>query len=85
MSNETSAAVQRPDNALPPEQRKNVTRFEYICLMLARIGGMFGTTLTGTLAAAFLHELYYGPAGVDSDRIATIMAVQTTITTPLSS
>ena len=81
MSNETSAAVQRPDNALPPEQRKNVTRFEYICLMLARIGGMFGTTLTGTLAAAFLHELYYGPAGVDSDRIATIMAVQTTITT----
>lgn len=49
--------------------------------MLARVGGMFGTTLTGTLAAAFLHELYYGPVGVDSDRIASILAVQTTITT----
>lgn len=30
---------------------------------------MFGTTLTGSLAAAFLHELYYGPAGVDADGI----------------
>ncbi len=81
MSNQTSAATVRPDNALPPEQQKNVTRFEYICLMLARVGGMFGTTLTGTLAAAFLHELYYGPVGVDSDRIAKILAVQTTLTT----
>ena len=81
MSNETSAAVTKPENALPSDTGKNVTRFEYICLMLARIGGMFGTTLTGTLAAAFLHELYYGPAGVDSDQIAKFMAVQTTITT----
>ena len=81
MSDQTTAAYERPDNALPPEQQKNVTRFEYICLMLARVGGMFGTTLTGTLAAAFLHELYYGPVGVDSDRIAKILAVQTTLTT----
>ncbi len=81
MNSTANTALQRPDNALPPEQRKNVTRFEYICLMLARIGGMFGTTLTGTLAAAFLHELYYGPVGVDSDRIAKILAVQTTLTT----
>ena len=81
MSNETSAAATKPENALPSDTGKNVTRFEYICLMLARIGGMFGTTLTGTLAAAFLHELYYGPAGVDSDQIAKYMAVQTTITT----
>ncbi|MBO4342363.1 MAG: MFS transporter [Clostridia bacterium] len=66
---------------LPSDTGKNVTTFEYVCLSLARIGGMFGTTLTGTLAAAFLHELYYGPVGVDSDRIAKIMAVQTTITT----
>lgn len=42
---------------------------------------MFGTTLTGTLAAAFLHELYYGPAGVGADGIADILAVQTTLTT----
>jgi len=42
---------------------------------------MFGTTLTGTLAAAFLHELYYGPVGVDADGIADILAVQTTLTT----
>ncbi len=81
MSQESNPALQRPDNALSPEQTKNVSRFEYICLMLARIGGMFGTTLTGTLAAAFLHELYYGPVGVDSDRIAKILAVQTTLTT----
>ncbi len=70
-----------PANALPPDQNKNITKFEYICLMLARIGGMFGTTLTGTLAAAFLHELYYGPAGVEADKIADILAVQTTLTT----
>ena len=49
--------------------------------MLARIGGMFGTTLTGTLATAFLHELYYGPVGVNSDDIAAKLAVQTTLTT----
>ncbi len=77
---ENPASV-RPDNALPPEQRKNVTKIEYVCLCLARIGGMFGTTLTGTLAAAFLHELYFGPVGVSSDRIAQILAVQTTLTT----
>ena len=75
------AAAEVPVNALPPEQGKNVTTFEYICLSLARIGGMFGTTLTGTLATAFLHELFFGPVGVDSTRIAKIMAVQTTLTT----
>lgn len=80
----TKAAVNTglpPKNALPLNSNKYVTRFEYVCLMLARIGGMFGTTLTGTLATAFLHELYYGPVGVDADRIAELMAVQTTITT----
>ena len=74
-------ATTRPEGALPPEQGKNVTTFEYICLSLARIGGMFGTTLTGTLATAFLHELFFGPVGVDSTQIAKIMAVQTTLTT----
>lgn len=81
MSKESSAALKKPANALPSDTGKNVTTFEYICLMLARIGGMFGTTLTGTLATAFLHELYYGPVGVESDQIAKILAVQTTITT----
>ena len=76
-------ALQAPANALPPEQAKNVTTFEYVCLGLARVGGMFGTTLTGTLAAAFLHELYFGPAGVGSDEIAKILGVQTTLTTVL--
>ncbi len=71
----------KPANALPADQGKCVTRFEYVCLMLARVGGMFGTTLTGTLAAAFLHELYYGPVGVGSDELAKILAVQTTLTT----
>ena len=74
-------ALRTPANALPSDQGKNVTTFEYVCLSLARIGGMFGTTLTGTLAAAFLHELYFGPVGVESTEIAKILAVQTTITT----
>ncbi len=70
-----------PKNALPSDIGKNVTKFEYVCLMLARIGGQFGTTLTGTLAAAFLHELYFGPVGVGADEIASILALQTTLTT----
>ena len=77
----TESVLNPPVGALSADQGKNVTRFEYFCLMLARIGGMFGTTLTGTLAAAFLHELYYGPVGVDSDGIAKILAFQTTLTT----
>ncbi len=77
----TASANTAPANALSPESGKFITKFEYVCLMLARIGGMFGTTLTGTLAAAFLHELYYGPVGVNSDEIASILAVQTTLTT----
>lgn len=76
-----ASAKNPPANALSPQSGKYITKFEYVCLMLARIGGMFGTTLTGTLAAAFLHELYYGPVGVGSDEIASILAVQTTLTT----
>ncbi|MBO5934231.1 MAG: MFS transporter [Clostridia bacterium] len=60
---------------------KYISKFEYFCILLSRAGGMFGTTLTGTLAAAFLHELYYGPVGVSSEEIASILAVQTTLTT----
>lgn len=81
--NKTVSATEVPENALSPEQIKHIGKFEYFCLLLARVGGMFGTTLTGTLAAAFLHELYYGPAGVDSEQIAGILAVQTTLTTIL--
>ena len=82
MSKKTKAsAMERPDNALSHNHDKHITKFEYVCLMLARIGGMFGTTLTGTLAAAFLHELYYGPVGVNADEIAEILEVQTTLTT----
>lgn len=64
-------------------EQKNVTKIEYISICFAKIGGMFGTTLTGTLAAAFLYELYFGPVGVSSDDIAIISAGQTTITTIL--
>ena len=78
-----NSLTKAPANALSPELGKNITTFEYVCLMLARIGGMFGTTLTGTLATAFLHELYYGPVGVNSNDIASILAVQTTLTTVL--
>ena len=83
MKKDKASASARPANALPADTGKHITTFEYVCLMLARVGGMFGTTLTGTLAAAFLHELYFGPAGVNSDEIAEILAVQTTITTVL--
>lgn len=72
------------DNLLMTDSGRYITKFEYICIMLARIGGQFGTTLTGTLAAAFLHELYYGPVGVPADEIANILAVQTTLTTVCS-
>ncbi len=79
----TNPATVIPEGALSHNEGKYITKFEYVCIMLARIGGMFGTTLTGTLAAAFLHELYFGPVGVSSDEIADILAVQSTITTVL--
>ncbi|MBR5427495.1 MAG: MFS transporter [Clostridia bacterium] len=81
MKKDKLSASKAPVNALPSDQGKNVTKFEYVCLILARVGGMFGTTLTGTLAAAFLHELYFGSVGVGADEIAKILAVQTTLTT----
>ena len=71
------------DNTLLTTDGKYISKFEYFCVLLSRAGGMFGTTLTGSLAAAFLHELYYGPAGVDADGIADILAIQTTLTTVL--
>ena len=83
LKKKTLSSIEAPDNALDPKEAKYVSNFEYVCLMLARIGGQFGTTLTGTLAAAFLHELYFGPAGVASEQIAEILAVQTTLTTIL--
>ncbi|MBR4858379.1 MAG: MFS transporter [Clostridia bacterium] len=73
--------TQKPQNALPNNEGKYITKFEYVCIMLARMGGVLGTTLTGTLAAAFLHELYFGPVGVSSEEIASILAIQSTITT----
>ncbi len=77
--NKKTSSSEIPKNALTGNDGKYISKFEYICIMLARIGGMFGTTLTGTLAAAFLHELYFGPVGVNSDQIADISAVMTTL------
>ncbi len=77
----TASPAEIPQGALNHGEGKYITKFEYFCVMLSRIGGMFGTTLTGTLAAAFLHELYFGPVGVSADEIADILAVQTTLTT----
>ena len=77
------SANQPPQDLLLCNNGKYITRFEYICIVLSRIGGQFGATLTGTLAAAFLHELYFGPVGVNSDEIASILAVQSTLTTVL--
>lgn len=62
---------------------KYVSRIEYVSLILARIGGMFGTTLTGTLASTFLYELYFVGQPIDTEGIAGMVAKQTTITTIL--
>ncbi len=83
MKKQTAYAIAKPQGATSLNEGKYITKFEYVCIMLARVGGQFGTTLTGTLAAAFLHELYFGPVGVNSDEIASILAVQSTLTTIL--
>ena len=81
MKNKNTSATATPSNALSHNEGKYISKFEYFCVLLSRAGGMFGTTLTGSLAAAFLHELYFGPVGVGADEIANILAVQTTLTT----
>ena len=82
MSKSQKSAAQSP--LLPPEERKNITKLEYVSLILSRIGGMFGTTLTGTLAATFLYELFFADfPQVDTTQIAAISAKQTTIATIL--
>lgn len=81
LKNKKTSSTEVPQNALSHNEGKYISKFEYFCILLSRAGGMFGTTLTGSLAAAFLHELYYGPVGVDSEEIASILAVQTTLTT----
>ncbi len=63
-----------PDNALSHGEVKYISKFEYFCVLLSHAGGMFGTTLTGSFAAAFLHELYYGAEDVDAGGIANILA-----------
>ena len=73
--------LKRKSDLVQTSDGKYISKFEYVCILLSRAGGMFGTTLTGSLAAAFLHELYYGPVGVSAEEIASILAVQTTLTT----
>ena len=70
-------------NMFAVEGGRHMAPLEYVCIILSRIGGQFGSTLTGTLAATFVYELYFGPAGVSADEIAEILAVQTTLTTLL--
>lgn len=77
----TTSATEIPQGALSHGEGKYITKFEYFCVMLSRVGGMFGTTLTGTLASAFVYELYFGPVGVSADEIKHILAIQTTLTT----
>lgn len=64
-------------------EQKYVTKIEYVSLIIARIGGMFGTTLTGTLAATFLYELYFVGTPMTNDGIAGMSRITTTITTIL--
>lgn len=81
LKKKTVSSVEVPEGALSDGEVKYLSKFEYFCVMLSRIGGMFGTTLTGTLASAFAYELYFGPAGVNSDEIKNILAMQTTLAT----
>jgi GTP pyrophosphokinase len=57
LKKKTTAPTEIPDGALNHGEGKYISKFEYVCVMLSRIGGQFGTTLTGTLAAAFLHDV----------------------------
>ncbi len=66
-----------------PGETRYVSKIEYASLIIARIGGMFGSTLTGALATTFLYELYFVGTSYGSDKIAHMSAVQTTITTIL--
>lgn len=63
LKSKKTSATEIPQNALSHNEGKFISKFEYFYILLSRAGGMFGTTLTGSLAAAFLHELYYGPVG----------------------
>ena len=74
----TKSKEKIPSNTL--QKTRFVTPIEYISIGMSRIGGVFSTTLTGTLATAFLHELYYGPAGVNAKGVANKIIVSTTIT-----
>lgn len=76
----TKSPLEAPQGALDNSEGRYISKFEYTCIMIARAGGQFGTTLTGTLASAFLLELYFGPVGVDAHKIADISAIQTTLT-----
>ncbi len=81
MSNKkTKSLSETPQSALSNGEGKYISKFEYVCIMLSRAGGMFGTTLTGSLATTFLLELYFGPFGVNSKEVAKITAGQTTLT-----
>ena len=81
---EKKAATQAPQNALSGDRGKHVTKIEYVSLIISRVGGMFGTTLTGTLAATFLYELFFVDfPDVGSKEIGEIAVRQETITTIL--
>ena len=84
MKKQKNPSLERPEGALSITQQKHITKIEYVSLILSRVGGMFGTTLTGTLAATFLYELFFVDfPEVGAEQIARISATQTTITTIL--
>ena len=47
----TTSAYMAPKNALSHNEGKYISKFEYFCVLLSCAGGMFETTLTGSLAA----------------------------------
>ena len=84
MAKTKTSSAQTLNPLLPPEEQKNITKIEYVSLIISRIGGMFGTTLTGTLAATFLYELFFADfPQVGAEQIASISARQITISTVL--
>jgi len=70
-------------NESPLQEKRYVTKIEYVSICLVRAGAIMVSTLSG-LAATFTYELYYGQVGVTADELANIQGLQTTITTVLS-
>lgn len=70
------------DGSRPLELQHNITAIEYVSLSISRFGQVLVSTLS-SISSTFTYECYYGSVGIQSDELASISAIQTTITTIL--